>query len=300
MSFFCKLFSFGVVLSLVCGFDAYGDNVYVSNCGAGTIESFDSDGHGSIFASGLDDPNGLAFDGSGNLYVANSGDGTIVKFNSGGDESVFASGLDDPTGLGFDGSGNLYVADSGDGTIEKIDPGGNQSLFASVSGLSEFSYLAFNSGNLYVSTTLSVDKFDSSRNESTILTGPNFVYGLAFDNTGNLFVSLQNAGSVFGLNGGGITFGSPLTAAPAGLAFDSNNNLYVALGGTIEKFNSFGETTQVVSDAESSVFASGLDAAEYVAIQPVSEPTSWVLMIVGLVILVLGRPSRRSMAPVQK
>jgi DNA-binding beta-propeller fold protein YncE len=300
MSIFSQLFNFGVMLSMAFDFHAHADNVYVSNYGAGTIEAFDSSGNGSIFASGLDDPTGLAFDGGGNLYVANSGNGTIVKFNSTGTESVFASGLNDPTGLGFDGSGNLYVANSGGGTIEKIDPGGNQSLFTSVSGLNEFTYLAFDGGDLYVSTTLTIEKFDSSGDESTILTCPNFVYGVAFDSTGNLFVSLQNAGSIVGLNGGRITFGNPFTAAPAGLAFDSNNNLYVALGGTIEKFNSFGGTAQIVPETNGFIFASGLDDAEYVAIQPAPEPSSWAMVVVGLGILVLGRLNRCSTTPAQK
>jgi hypothetical protein len=41
----------------------------------------------------------LAFDGEGNLYVANSGDGTIRKFDSSGVGTVFASGLSSPRGL---------------------------------------------------------------------------------------------------------------------------------------------------------------------------------------------------------
>jgi len=294
MTLFRKLFSLGVVLSMACGFDTRADNIYVSDYGAGTIEDFDSSGNGSTFASGLDDPAGLAFDGSGNLYVANSGNGTIEKFNSGGGESIIASGLNDPTGLAFDGSGNLYVANSGDGTIGKIDPDGNQSLFASVSGLNGFTYLAFDGGNLYVSTTMAIEKFDPSANESSILTCPNFIYGIAFDSTGNLFTSLQNAGSVVGLNGGRITFENPFTAAPAGLAFDSSNNLYVALGGTIEEYNSFGGTTQIISEASSSVFASGLDDAEYIAIQSVPEPSGWGIIIAGLGVLVFSRSSRCS------
>lgn len=300
MSLLTGLFSFGAGLSMACGFAARADNIYVSDYGAGIIAMFDSSGNMSIFASGLNNPAGLAFDSSGNLYVADSGNGTIMKFNPSGGESVFASGLNDPTGLGFDGSGNLYVADSGDGTIEKINPDGNRSLFASVSGLNEFTYFAFNGGNLYVSTTLSIDKFNSSGNESTVLTGPNFVYGLAFDNTGNLFVGLQNSGSIVGLNGGGITFENPFTAAPAGLAFDSNNDLYVTLGGTIEKFNSFGGTIQNDSEADGSIFASGLDDAKYIAIQAVPEPSSWAMTIMGLGILAFGWPSRVFAASTRK
>jgi NHL repeat len=52
------------------------------------------------FASGLNDPYGIAFDRQGNLYVADYGSGTIRKFSpSGSDLGVFASGLVGPRDL---------------------------------------------------------------------------------------------------------------------------------------------------------------------------------------------------------
>jgi glucose/arabinose dehydrogenase len=52
-----------------------------------------------VFASGLANPRGLAFDSSGNLYVANSFDGTVEEFNSNGTGTVFASGMGRPSGI---------------------------------------------------------------------------------------------------------------------------------------------------------------------------------------------------------
>ena len=40
--------------------------------------------NGLNFVSGLNRPNGLAFDNSGNLYCANFGNNTIVKITSDG------------------------------------------------------------------------------------------------------------------------------------------------------------------------------------------------------------------------
>ena len=57
-----------------------------------------------MFAStGLNNPIGLAFDGSGNLYAANANSGTIERFTPGGAASVFANtGLNHPIGLAFE------------------------------------------------------------------------------------------------------------------------------------------------------------------------------------------------------
>lgn len=117
-----------------------------------TIEKFSSNFTDlGTFATGLNQPWGIAFDNGGNLFVANSGTNggldslknTIVKFTSDGVRSTFAtafSGLSSPQGLAFDSAGNLYVANSGNGTIEKFTPTGIGSVFTS--GLSSPSSIA--------------------------------------------------------------------------------------------------------------------------------------------------------------
>ena len=85
-----------IAITLLTSSLTYADNIYVSCLGNGTIEKFDSSGNRSTFASGLNSPDGLAFDSSNNLYVANYGGGTIIKFDSSGNRSVFASGLSGP------------------------------------------------------------------------------------------------------------------------------------------------------------------------------------------------------------
>lgn len=105
-----------------------------------TIEKFSTNGdYLGSFATGLNQPWGLAFDSGGNLYASNSSTNralanTIVKFLPDGTRSTFAtafSGLSSPRGLAFDSGGNLYVANAGNGTIEKFTPDGTGSLFAS-------------------------------------------------------------------------------------------------------------------------------------------------------------------------
>src|SRR6266513_1907712 len=75
----------------------------------GNIYKFTPNGASSTFASGLDGPEGLAFDSAGNLFVT-SFLGNIYKFTPSGARTTFASGLNDAMGLAFDGAGNLFVA----------------------------------------------------------------------------------------------------------------------------------------------------------------------------------------------
>ena len=106
--------------------------------GDGQISVIDSDGKVSVFASGLDDPKGLAIIGK-NLYVADKT--KIVKITPDGNSSVFvaASQFTSPplflNDLEADMHGNLYVSDSGDvlgkgggGAIYKISPSGQVTL----------------------------------------------------------------------------------------------------------------------------------------------------------------------------
>jgi DNA-binding beta-propeller fold protein YncE len=150
---------------------ASAQNVFVANSGNNTVSEFNSSGTliTSSFASGLSNPEGLAFDSSGNLYVVNSGNNTISEFNSSGTliTGSFASGLSNPEGLAFDSSGNLYVANNNG--IWEFGPSGTliKSPSPIVSGLSATVDLAFDSrGNLYVTMPLlnAVEEYDSRGN----------------------------------------------------------------------------------------------------------------------------------------
>ena len=312
MKLSCIMCNVGIGLSLVCGASARAGDIFVSDSGNGTVVRFDSAGNESIFASGLNDPSGLAFDGGGNLYVADSGAGTILKFSANGSGSVFASGLTDPTGLAFDGNGNLYVASQVGGTILRYSAGGSASVFAS--GLTAPTYLAL--GNLYVSTVCSIQEFDSAGNQSTAFSSFNNVYGLAADSTGDVYAALQNVGSIIRVAGSGGPSTpflypyaiNPFELDPLGLAFDNGGNLYATfsnlgyygangqsaeLNGVVMEFNSAGI---------GSIITTGLGNPGYIAvqnsqnIQPVEfvpEPPTWIITIAGISALLVGRSVRK-------
>ena len=64
---------------------ARADTVYATIYSDNTIMQFTPCGAGSVFANtGLNSPQGLAFDSAGNLYVANPVSDAILKFSSTG------------------------------------------------------------------------------------------------------------------------------------------------------------------------------------------------------------------------
>src|SRR5947207_3782225 len=112
-------------------------DIYVSYNGhaaiRGTIYDYAPNGTGRVFASRLNGPRGMTFDGAGNLFASIGHAGTVVKFAPDGTQSPVASGLGFLEGLGFDSKGNLYVEDSG-GTLNKIAPDGTVSTVFSITG----------------------------------------------------------------------------------------------------------------------------------------------------------------------
>ena len=143
------------------------------------------------FATNLNNPWGLAFDGSGNLYVSSSGDELVYRFTPGGYRSIFSYGiplLNDPRGIAFDSGGNLYVANAGSGTIVKITPGGTGSVFAS--GLSGPTSIAIFPGlNVWSATGISLNNPQTTSSgtfQFTFTDNP----GLAFTALGTTNASL--------------------------------------------------------------------------------------------------------------
>ncbi len=207
-------------------------NVYAANSFVGgTIEKFDTNGVGTIFASHLYPSYGIAADAADNLYVAYDIENLIYKYAPNGSGGVFTTnGLNMPLNIAFDTLGNLFVVNSGTNPIVKIDAAGQSSVFAIATDITK----AFGPG-------LAIDP-------------ANNVYVLG-DSVGETIVRYTPAGTAanFGDDPGP-------TGNPKGMAFDSATNLYVAnfLTGTIYKFDRFGNGT---------VFASGLNEPVAIAIR---------------------------------
>ena len=278
----------GVIFGLAIAAPA--QNLYVSLQGpltndGGSISEYTPAGVQQTFAT-APFPRGIAFDNSGNFFVASTDakvwdHGRVLKFPPTGHQSVLGNTARSfIEGLAIDTAGNAYAVALDDtspdlaGTIYKFAPDGTRTVFGTTPG--QTFALAFDgAGNLYAADAFDVTiyKFapDGTR---TVFVGPSAFTstqapaGLAFDASGNLFVSTlgnrpNDAILMFTPTGMESSFAIGLNN-PHGMAFDEAGNLFVAEtirdgGGNILEFTTGG--------AES-VFASGLNRPEYLTFGP--------------------------------
>ena len=208
---------------------------------AGKGKSGSSGDGGPATQAALDDPSGLAIDGSGNLYIADTGNdrvrrvdaatGLITTVAGTGEEGFSGDGgpatqaaLDEPHGLAFGGAGNLYIADTGNDRVRRVDAA--TGLITTVAGTGEEGF----SGDGGPATQAALDE----------------PHGLAFGGAGNLYIAdtgndrVRRVDAATGLittvagtgEEGFSGDGGPATQAaldePSGLAFDGAGNLYIA------------------------------------------------------------------------
>jgi sugar lactone lactonase YvrE len=184
----------------------------------GQITLIDAQGETSVFASGLDDPKGLAVIGE-NLYVADKT--KIIKIATDGTQSVFVAPeafahppqfLND---LEADPQGNLYVSDSGDilgsgkgGAIYKIDANGGVTLL--IDGkqdervMAPNGLLADDTGNILLYVDFTSGVLYSLNTQTGTLTdlaeGFGGADGLVHHSNGTMYVSDWKSGKVFSVD----------------------------------------------------------------------------------------------------
>ena len=274
-------------------FLARGSDIFVAGYGSGVVEEFNSVTYSSTtFASGLANPTGLAFDTTGNFYVGDYGASTIYRYSPKGVRTTFATvGLQNPMGLAVDGAGNVYAANLWGNDITEYMPSGVESVFAYVSRPKA---LTFDSaGNLYVSTAdntiLRYDPQGHSEIFATSSVGLNGPLGMQFDAAGDLYVANYFASDILKRDPAGnwSVFATvpPGYSNPLGLALDADGSMYVSCAGNfIERYDTQGNGT---------FFASTVNGPAMLAIMPVPEPSSVVMLVMAVATICLRTSNRR-------
>jgi sugar lactone lactonase YvrE len=297
-----KLAGVAALFTLLFVNRAGAQNIFVSNFLGDNVTEFDSNGNvvNANYVSGLSNPEGLGFDESGNLYTANYGSPNIVQVGPGGSPvnssfATFAGPQHWAGGMAIDSSGDIYVSNQGSFSVSKFSPTGNLLTTIGAGSLLSPQGVAIGpNGNLYV-VSGGNDRISEFSPNGTII-NLDFIplsgivgspTGLAFDANGNIYVAEEQAqGYVAEFSPSGTLINASFATGldePIGMAFNASGDLYVVnsqvprngVPFTVSEFNTSGDLINTLSG--------GLDNPTYIAIEPVPEPSTWALFLLGAV-----------------
>ncbi len=301
----------------LAGLPSHADPFYVSVYNnqdvEGSILKVDDTGTASVFATGFEQPEGIAFDSDRNLLVLD-GD-NIYKVDSSGTKHDFINPTTlgsnpAPTGgpgsgLAIDQSGNIYVAGNANGGFASINKYNSSGAFVSywATGSSLTQGMAFDSsGNLIAAVAVAntVVSFAPDGtptellNDSTSIANP---VGIAIDSTGKVFVTGDDSKAYFITPTGDLTeyatvIGCECTM-PNGIVFDSTGKMFMANADSDGDDNSI---TVTQSDGGATSIYTPLSATEFpnfLAMEPAAVPEPGVsgalLAALGLGAILLRR-----------
>ena len=247
-------------LLLATGIAAFAQQYTISTvAGIGGVLGFNGDG-GAASSAQLARPFRVAVDSKGNIYIADyysyrvrmvtasNGNINTIAGNgnpgySGDNDAGSSASIGDIHGIAVDSSGNVFIADTANSRVRKIDTSGKITTFAG-NGSRGYS------------------------GDGAAATGAElwFPAGLAFDSSGNLYISdygnatvrkVDSKGTIstiagtgsFGFSGDGGSASKASLAYPYALVFDSSGNLLIAdVGNTnIRKVDASGNISTLIS-----------------------------------------------------
>src|SRR5208337_2508421 len=280
-------------------------------------------GASSVIASGFSNPQGIAINSQGNIFVSDIGthtidevnptNGTVTTFSGNGVGSGAA--LDRPFEMAFSASGTLYVADgqanSNSTNVIAIASNGVRTVVAGNNGSStnvfaqSLAGLTINpaSGNLYVSTATghTIYQVTPGGTVTTVYTNSSAEpQGLALNAGQVLYANGGNKPAVFSVNpmtGAATLVSNNFTAGSDlfGLAVGGNGTIYATSIASPDIViyaidPTTGNATVLAGNGTGGTTFGDLSygIAVYPAISSIPEPSSVVLLALGIIGLILS------------
>jgi len=220
-----------------------------------TTEFIDATGDGAGIA--LDQPVGIAVDGSKNSYVCGAESNNVLRITPSGVVTEIlnsSDGLFRPWGVAADASGNVFITSNLNDTIFKVTPAGKISIILDASGdgagntLDGPAYICVDDmGNVYVTGQISNNAFRIAANgvvrqiidASGDGSGNNKLtkaQGVAVDKVGNVYIAGLDSNNVFQVSSIGVVTevlnstgnGASKVDSPYAVAVDATGDLFVA------------------------------------------------------------------------
>ena len=247
-------------------------DLFASDVATNSIVAYNAtDGTKTTFATGLNSPQGLAFDHSGNLYVADAGSGNIYKFGRGGGRTTFASGLLNPIGLAIDGV-DLLVAENSGNVVSSFPLAGGPKRI-SIPSITGPLGLDFDGLNRYVANGASVFKVAPDGTRTDIDPGDGS-RDVTLDTGGNVFVSTDDGGiTKIKTDGTIMPFASGLID-PWGLAFRPKrySRDVEAVGNLLVADTGAGQIYQYTVDGNRTLFGTAGGSPNFLAFETIFPP----------------------------
>jgi len=154
----------------------------------------------STFTEGTPD-DAIILDNVGNIYCSNYMGDTVFRFSPVGDLTTFVTGLNTPNGLAFNASGEFFVCDGQGNTIYKYDEDGNLITSFPIAGHPSGIIKSRTDDSLIFTlyTGNKIHRLDPDGTISLISEAPelNGPVGLAYDDNGDLYVGNYNNRKIY-------------------------------------------------------------------------------------------------------
>ena len=192
----------------------------------------------TLVSSGLNNPYGVAVDGSGNVYIADPHNSAIKEWSASTQQvaTLASSGLSYPQGVAVGGSGNVYIADTNNSAIKEWSASTQQVTKLVSSGLSNPTGVAVDGfGDVYIADygNSAIKEWSAPTQQVTTLmsSGLSNPAGAALDSSGNVYIADTNNSAIKEWSASTqqvTTLVSSGLSNPHGVVVDGSGNVYIA------------------------------------------------------------------------